>query len=216
MYLVCYCFGWTKDITVIIYFRFCCDICLPLLKILFLTVADIYRIISMLYFVQGDIFSAPVSYSLGHCVSKDTNHGMFKGIAVSFLRHFPELGVLRKLDVVLGSAEPVRIGQKFIYNLVTKRYFWSKPSTSSLRSCLLSMKTHASYHGVKNIAVPLLASGCDRMNFQVDVYPLLADLFFTSEISLHIFSLTPIHRYECLCTGLSNYSQIWGFTRTWG
>ena len=81
----------------------------------------------MLYFIHGDIFSAPVSYSLGQCISKDTKRGMFKGISLSFLKHFPELVSLRSTHVVLGAAEPVKIGQIFVYNLVTKPYFWSKP-----------------------------------------------------------------------------------------
>ena len=86
-----------------------------------------YRLDSMLYFIHGDIFSAPVSYSLGQCISKDTKRGMFKGISLSFLKHFPELVSLWSTNVVLGTAEPVKIGQIFVYNLVTKPYFWSKP-----------------------------------------------------------------------------------------
>ena len=149
----------------------------------------------MLYFIHGDIFSAPVSYSLGQCISKDTKRGMFKGISLSFLKHFPELVSLRSTPVVLGVAIPVKIGPRFVYNLISKPYFWSKPTISSLRSCLISMKAHASFHKVMNIAVPLLASGCDRMDFLKDVYPLLVELFLHSGINLHIYSLTQIQRF---------------------
>ena len=56
----------------------------------------------MINLVKGDIFNAPNTFSFAQCVSKDSHQGMFRGIAVEFLKRFPALKVLRGKVLVEG------------------------------------------------------------------------------------------------------------------
>ena len=67
----------------------------------------------MINLVKGDIFNAPNTFSFAQCVSKDSHQGLFRGIAVEFLKRFPALKVLRGKVLVEGSAEPVFVDGKF-------------------------------------------------------------------------------------------------------
>ena len=68
----------------------------------------------MFSLVHGNIFDASGNFSYAQCISSDTSSGMFRGIAVDFLSHFPELEVLRSYDMsnTVGKAVPVDIGGK--------------------------------------------------------------------------------------------------------
>ena len=157
-----------------------------------------FREIIMLFILHGDIFSAPSDFSMGQCVSRDTARGMFRGIAVEFLKQFPGLQILRSIRVKLGTAEPVKIGDRFIYNLVSKSAFWLKPKLSSLENCLKSMKQHACLNGVRDIAIPKLGSGCDRLDFFGTVYPMVAEIFGDSLVNVHIYMMDRLHRYKLM------------------
>ena len=141
----------------------------------------------MINLVKGDIFNAPNTFSFAQCVSKDSHQGMFRGIAVEFLKRFPALKVLRGKVLVEGSAEPVFVDGKIIYNLVSKPTFWSKPKVGCLRACIVSMHDHASGWGIEDIAVPLLGSGLDKLDFAAAVYPILENVFGGSKVHLHIY-----------------------------
>ena len=142
----------------------------------------------MIVDVVGDLFEAPSHHSLAHCISQDSK--MSKGIAKTFVSKFPILNSLKKLTVFLGMAVPARVSGKFLYNLVTKRYFWSKPTLSNLKSSLQSLHLHAKHNGVKEISIPRLGGGLDCLDFDKDVRPLLLDEFSRSTIIVYIHSLS--------------------------
>ena len=150
----------------------------------------------MINFVHGSIFNAPKKSSLAQCISGDTKFGMFRGISVDFLRHFPELQILRGKSMSydkLGTAVPVKVEERFIYNLVTKPLHYMKPTKACVYSALHSMRAHAIENSVLNLAIPLLGSGCDKLDFCSDVFPMLEDVFEGTGISIEIFylKLTP-------------------------
>ena len=62
---------------------------------------------------------------------------------------------------------------RYIYNLVTKKSYHSKPLLESVSLSLNSMKQHAAVSGVTRIGVPLLGSGLDKLDFFTDVLPIL-------------------------------------------
>ena len=159
----------------------------------------------MIQFIEGSLFSTNEGYSLAHCISMDTKRGMFRGIAVDFLEFFPELQQLRLFSVPrTGLAIPIRIGNRFIYNLVTKSCYWDKPKVCDLQFSLESMLIHAIENKVSNIAIPLLGSGCDKLDFVRQVMPLIDHVFGTSPVSVHIYYLKKdsvmIKRRYNICT----------------
>ena len=152
--------------------------------------------IQMIFTKIGNVFDSPCSYSLCHCISSDGH--MRKGIAVQFVSNFPPICALRGSRLSVGTAVPVFCQGRFIYNLVTKRRFWMKPSLSSLFSSLRSMLHHAERNGVTDISLPKIGSGCDKLVFESDVLPQLKLLFSNSHINIHIFwynEVSPMPRY---------------------
>ena len=141
---------------------------------------------------HGSVFHANESFSLEQCISRDTHEGMFRGISVKFLENFPTLRNLKLSPLgfdTLGTAIPVKVKDKFIYNLVTKPLHYMKPTITCLYFALQSMREHATENGVLNIAVPLLGSGCDKLNFPNDVFPMLKSVFGNTGINIVIYYL---------------------------
>ena len=141
----------------------------------------------MILFHYGNIFDSPPGNSIAHCISQDAK--MSKGIALEFVSNFPFLSSLRNESNTIGTAVAVPFRAAFIYNLVSKCKYWMKPTLASLYDCLSSMRTHAIMHGVTDISVPQLGCGCDKLNFEVDVLPLLFGLFATNSVHIHIYSV---------------------------
>ena len=112
-----------------------------------------------------------------------------KGIAKNFVSKFPVLKSLKQQTLLLGTAVPVRMSGKFVYNLITKCNFWSKPTLSNLKSSLQSLHLHAKHNSVQEISVPRLGGGLDGLDFDKDVRPLLLDEFSRSTVQVYIYSL---------------------------
>ena len=162
----------------------------------------------MIFTKFGNVFDSPRSYSLAHCISSDGHMG--KGIAVQFVSNFPTICALRGTRLSVGAAVPVFDQGRFIYNLVTKRRYWMKPSLSSLFSSLSSMFLHAEQNGVADISLPKIGSGCDKLIFELDVLPQLKQLFSTSNINIHIFWYSEVHpmpRYVTYICDRSDHSD---------
>ena len=82
----------------------------------------------------GDLFSAPRPHSLAHCISWDCRLG--KGIAKIFRDRFGRVEEIRKQEVGVGGVAVLKEGNRFIYNLVTKKRYYDKPRLADLRHSL--------------------------------------------------------------------------------
>ena len=140
----------------------------------------------MIYQYYGDIFDSPPSYSLGHCISADAR--MSKGIALQFVKHFPQLQQIRDGRNLVGNTRPVFVSGRFIYNLITKTFYWGKPYISDLYASLMSMRAHAESNRVGDISLPKIGCGCDGLNFGRDVLPILSSVFAHSSVNVHVFT----------------------------
>lgn len=123
-----------------------------------------------------DLFSVGDSYYLAHCISADFKLGA--GIAVEFDRRFnmrsklferyPSgyFDALREFGVDGGCILVDRV-----FNLITKRHYYQKPTIDSLSTALLYMATIIQQTGInKNndlkIAMPLIGCGLDRLRWE--------------------------------------------------
>ena len=135
---------------------------------------------------SGDLFSAPSSISLAHCISKDIK--MSAGIAKAFRRKFGGLEILRQQQANVGEIAVLRFGDRFIYYLVTKERFFGKPTTTSLRMSLEMMCNHMKKEGVKEVAIPRIGCGLDKMDW-AKVKILLEDVFDGSGAKVIVYNL---------------------------
>lgn len=116
-----------------------------------------------------DLFSVPDNYYLAHCISAD--FGMGKGIVVEFNRRFD---MKRKITDLYpdgfrdpdGCYEPmgcVLIDR--VFNLITKRRYYDKPTYYTLEGALYFMKEICQDNGIKKVAIPIIGCGLDRLKW---------------------------------------------------
>ena len=147
---------------------------------------EINFVIMILEEVIGDLFSAPPNASLAHCVSAD--FAMKKGIAKTFRNKFGRINQLRQQGARVGEIAVIKDRERYVYNLVTKRVFYLKPTMQTLRSSLVKMKLHMSINGVDHLCMPRIGSGLDRLNWQ-QVKRLIEDVFADEHVKIVIYSL---------------------------
>ena len=133
----------------------------------------------------GDLFSAPTSMSLAHCISKDVK--MSAGIALAFRRRFGGLKKLRQQQANVGEIAILGNGGRFIYYLVTKERYFGKPTMTSLHMSLEMMCKHMVEKGVKEVAMPRIGCGLDRMNWG-EVKILLEEVFNESGVKVIVYN----------------------------
>lgn len=134
--------------------------------------------------IKGDLFTSKTS--LAHCISQDLNLGA--GVARIFRNKYaPELiQELKKKDPQIGDACPFSTEGRTVYNLVTKKRFFDKPTYESLRSTLLSMKEHACSNDIKTISIPKIGCGLDKLKWEV-VKEMIDDIFSMSGIKIIVY-----------------------------
>ena len=131
----------------------------------------------------------PKPHSIGHCISADAK--MSKGFAQHLSQRIPGLrDTCRRKKLLTGQTFPFwdRVGNRYIYNLVTKTKFSEEPTLPTLSLTLEEMKSLARLYGIPTIAIPKIGCGFDQMNWQ-DVVKLLRDVFAYSNIRTVVYTL---------------------------
>lgn len=90
--------------------------------------------------VEGDLFTAPKTYSLAHCVAADLKMGA--GIAVKFRDTYKQIDKLREQGVTAGGVAILKDESRFIYYLITKNDTYKQPTYKDMFSSLQAMKDH--------------------------------------------------------------------------
>ena len=138
-----------------------------------------------------DLFAVPDDYYLAHCISAD--FGMGKGIAVEFNKRFD---MKKKLNAkyrnflwlwnISADWNGVCVLEGRVFNLITKRNYWNKPTYNTLTRALKCMKMLALHNNINKIAMPRIAAGLDRCQW-----------FKVSEIIKEVFEDTDIEILVC-------------------
>lgn len=149
---------------------------------------------------KRDLFTMPNDYALAHCISADFRLGA--GIAKEFDRRFncrkrlfgiferswiPRWSEEQERNrggcVPLGIGMPIADEPPFIFNLVTKRNFWDKPTLPTIRNALLMMRDQCKVFNIKKIAMPRIGCGLDRQKWS-DVKKIIEDVFWDTDIEI--------------------------------
>ena len=146
---------------------------------------------------KRDLFDVSEEYYLAHCISADFKLGA--GIAKEFDRRFdcrerlfsvfPKSWIprwdktqerYRGCCVILG---PMLYKPPFIFNLVTKRNYWDKPTLETIKNALLCMQEQCEVYSVKKLAMPRIGCGLDRQKWS-DVKKIIEDVFWDTDIEI--------------------------------
>ena len=139
-----------------------------------------------------DLFSVGQEYYIGHCISSDFKLG--KGIAVLFDRyfnmrerlfqHYPNYHTQFKKNNCQGDV--LLVGR--VFNLVTKEYYYQKPTYRSLEQALWKLRALCIGNNISYLALPRIGSGLDRLSWG-KVSTLIKQIFLDVEINILICSL---------------------------
>lgn len=141
--------------------------------------------------IPGDLFSAK-SIAYMQCISADIACG--KGIAVAFNQHFNTKNKLKTKygNQMLAHWDTGNLGfavlEPPVINLITKRRYFDKPTEQSLRNALHDAVRLCKEYDIHEIAMPYIASGLDRMNWQTQVKPIIASEFQETDIIITVYS----------------------------
>lgn len=137
--------------------------------------------------ITGDLFNSPGTDALAHCVSRD--FAMGRGVAAVFLKNYGGVEELKAQNKTVGQAATLKRGHRCIYYLITKGRYWEKPTYESLRLALMDMKQHMLQNNVKNLSMPQIGCGLDRLVWD-EVKKMIDETFQDLPVLVSIYSLS--------------------------
>lgn len=136
---------------------------------------------------KRDLFSMPHGYCLAHCISSDFALGA--GIAVEFDKRYNMRERLNKLVNSAFSTETGLEGETIqidnVFNLITKRNGYEKPTYEKLEEALYSMKTLIVDNKIKYVAMPKIGAGLDRLKWEI-VLAIIKNVFKDVDVNITI------------------------------
>lgn len=146
-----------------------------------------------------DLMTVPQGYYLAHCISADCSlgGGIAKTIDEIFnMRYYllatfgeeskhKNLTLMNEFDEVGGEA--VLCGN--VFNLVTKKNVYDKPTYKNLTESLLDMRQIMCDFGIKKIAMPQIGCGLDMLDWGI-VTDIINEVFTNVDCTILICYLT--------------------------
>jgi len=143
--------------------------------------------------IGGNLFDAPNSYPLVHCISSD--FALSAGLARIIDKKYDVRNLLLKKYMQYeynGKGEMLPVFNykyhKDIYNLVTKLYYFNKPTYNSLEESLYSLRCYCKNWKIENLAMPKIGCGLDKLKWE-KVLPIIKDIFGKTDINVNIYLL---------------------------
>lgn len=134
--------------------------------------------------ISGDMFKHTDNAFIAHCVSGDFALGA--GVAKEVNSRY---NMKNKLKRVYGKEESV-VGRALrienVFNLVDKDGCRDRARLSDIESALLDMKKQCDNLGIKELIMPRVGCGRDRLKW-ADVRKLIYDIFGNSDIDVTVY-----------------------------
>jgi len=141
-----------------------------------------------------DLFSVSDDYYFAQCISAD--FAMGAGIAVQFNRYFDIKNRLinkyghsfeDRWDIFNEHGTCLLEGR--VYNLITKKKYWFKPTYDTLKSALKAMRTMVINNpDVRKIAMPQIGCGLDKLQWD-KVSEIIKEIFGELDVEILICKL---------------------------
>jgi O-acetyl-ADP-ribose deacetylase (regulator of RNase III) len=135
---------------------------------------------------KRDLFTVPQGYYLAHCISADFALGA--GIAKKFDEVYNmRFKLFREYDMYEYEGGDALLIDN-VYNLVTKKKCYHKPTYESVREALEIMKDLMDFNSTTKLAMPKIASGLDRCDWN-KVYDIICEVFEDTDVEILICEL---------------------------
>ena len=138
--------------------------------------------------IKGNLFQELPNEDvyLAHCISAD--FGMGKGIVVEFNKYFD---MKNKLTIKYKNYKWTT-GDCILYdrvlNLITKPYYWDRPSYYTFKKAIDKMKEVVLENDIKTIAMPKIGCGLDRLEWS-KVESILYNTFNDTDVYIKVYEL---------------------------
>lgn len=109
---------------------------------------------------KANLFSMPNEYYLAHCISADYEMGA--GIAVDFQKRFH---LRTQLQLAGKGKYPDCLLVGRVFNLVTKKYYYNKPTYANFIESVTLMKHMCQDRQIKKLATYKLGCTRDRLSW---------------------------------------------------
>jgi len=136
---------------------------------------------------KRNLFDVDPKYAFAHCISLDCAMGA--GIAVDFQKRFNLRNVVKiRSNEYIGEcvtfARFKDNGEReIVFNLMTKKLYWHKPTYDSLKATLISMKEEIKRLDIKYLAMPKIGCGLDRLQWG-KVREIIQEVFEDTDIEI--------------------------------
>lgn len=133
-----------------------------------------------------DLFTVPQGYYLAHCISADFALGA--GIAKAFDEVYNmRFRLFREYDMYSYEGGDALLIDN-VFNLVTKPKCYHKPRYEAVREALETMKDIMGDLAITKLAMPKIATGLDRLNWD-EVYDIICEVFEDTDVEILICEL---------------------------
>ena len=126
-----------------------------------------------------------------HCISMDFALG--KGIAKIFKEKFP---ILKNKTELISEYKkqnakyflPIKNENIVIGNLITKKFYYEKPTYDSLTDSLVELKKYIVENNFERILMPKIGCGLDKLEWK-NVKKIVEEVFEGTNIEIKVFYL---------------------------
>ena len=141
---------------------------------------------------KGNLFELDNKYALCHCVSQDCDNykswGM--GIAVEFKKRFKGMKeycarVIKENHLSFPCVIPYDNNDRTIFNLITKRVYYGKPTYITITKCIEDMAYMCKERNIKYLGMYKLGCNLDRLQWG-KVKEIIEDKFKDLDIEIEV------------------------------
>jgi O-acetyl-ADP-ribose deacetylase (regulator of RNase III) len=135
---------------------------------------------------KRDLFTVPQGYYLAHCISADFALGA--GIAKKFDEVYNmRFKLFREYDMYEYEGGDALLIDN-VFNLVTKKKCYHKPTYESIEAALETMKDIMDFNSTTKLAMPKIGCGLDKCEWDT-VYDIICEVFEDTDVEILICEL---------------------------
>ena len=136
---------------------------------------------------KGNLFSVEgQGYYFAHCISAD--FALEQGIARQFNRRYDMRNKLIAQEGPFTRKQPNCILIDNVFNLVTKKFKYNKPTYDTIETSLRMMKEVCIEKGITKIAIPKIGCGLDKLNWN-SVENKIHKVFRSTDIEIRVINI---------------------------
>ena len=114
-----------------------------------------------------EFYSKNMNFILIQCISSDFE--MVAGIAVQFNKVFNCKNIAKRFYIQYweykGTILPLLNHNAPVINLITKQYYFNKPTYKTMEESLLELKNYVVNNNIKSLAMPKIGCGIDKLQW---------------------------------------------------